>query len=317
MNDVVRRVKVCALLALAVFAWSGTAECARQVAAAPGQPARQGIQPQVASPAAPAVRRAPVSSLPPAGAEQTREQLGKVLSYYSPNLARVLAMDPLLLQNAAYLEPYPELVTFLGQHPEVTRNASYYFAEFRLNYEPPPSRDTEGLRMWRSMFEGFAIFMVFGTVTGALIWLVKTLVDYRRWYRLSKVQTEAHNKLLDRFTANEELLGYINTPSGRRFLESAPIMLDGAGSVSSPLKRILWAVEIGAVLACGAGGILVARWNVPAELSQPLFVAGVFAASLGVGFIVAAVASFLISKRLGVLNPAAAGTGRIDVPPAV
>ena len=93
-------------------------------------------------------------------------------------------------------------------------------------------------------------------------------------------------------------------------------MLDGAASVSSPLKRILWAVEIGVVLACGAGGILIARYNVPAELSQPLFVVGVFAASLGVGFILAAVASFLISKRLGVLNPTASGTGRTDAPPA-
>ena len=309
-----RRLTVTGLPLLAVLVFSQQVETARQVP--PGPPPGQPVRP--AAPAAQAVApRTPLSALPPAGAGQTRQELGKILGYYSPNLARVLAMDPLLLQNAAYLEPYPELVAFLGQHPEVTRNPSYYLAEFRPSYERPADRDTEVLRMWSSMFEGFAIFMVFGTVTGALIWLVKTLVDYRRWYRLSKVQTEAHNKLLDRFTANEELLGYINTPSGRRFLESAPIMLDGAGSMSSPLKRILWAVEIGAVLACGAGGILVARYNVPAELSQPLFVVGVFAASLGVGFIVAAVASFLISKRLGVLDPAASGTGRIDVPPAV
>ncbi len=310
----VRRSIVAGSLAVAVFAVSQQAEGARQVQAVPGQPARPAMPAAQAIP--PVASRVPVSSIPPIGAEETREELRKVLGYYSPNLGRILAMDPLLLQNAAYLEPYPELVVFLAQHPEVARNASYYFANFRPDYSTPPDRDTQVFRMWSTMFEGFAIFLVFGTVTGALIWLVKTLVDYRRWYRLSKVQTEAHNKLLDRFTANEELLSYINTPSGKRFLESAPIMLDGAGSVSSPLKRILWAVEIGAVLACGAGGILIARYNVPSELSQPLFVAGVFAASLGVGFIVAAVASFLISKRLGVLDPTASGTGRTDAPPA-
>jgi len=309
----VRRTMVAPLLALALFTFANAAESARQVQAAPGQPARPA--PPAGQAVTPVAPRVPVSSIPPVGADETREELQKVLGYYSPNLGRILAMDPLLLQNPAYLEPYPELVVFLSQHPEVSRNASYYFANFRPDDDTPPDRETQVFRMWNTMFQGFAIFLVFGTVTGALVWLVKTLVDYRRWYRLSKVQTEAHNKLLDRFTANEELLSYINTPSGKRFLESAPIMLDGAGSVSSPLKRILWAVEIGAVLACGAGGILVARYNVPSELSQPLFVVGVFAASLGVGFIVAAVASFLISKRLGVLDPTASGTGRVDAPP--
>ena len=33
------------------------------------------------------------------------------------------------------------------------------------------------------------------------------LVDHRRWLRQSKVQTEVHTKLLDRFTSNDDLLG--------------------------------------------------------------------------------------------------------------
>jgi hypothetical protein len=308
----VRRFAVAGSLVLAVLAASQQAECARQAQPGAGQPARQVAPPAAAS----AVPHVPVSPVPPAAADETRKALRKVLSYYSPNLGRVLALDPLLLQNASYLEPYPELTLFLGQHPEVTRNPTYYLSDFRPDYYMPPDRETRILNMWEGVFAGLGVFLAFSVVTGTLIWLVKTLVDYRRWYRLSKVQTEAHNKLLDRFTANEELLGYINTPSGKRFLESAPIMLDGAASISSPLKRILWAVEIGVVLACGAGGILIARYNVPPELGQPLFVVGVFAVSLGVGFILAAVASFLISKRLGVLTPSASGTGRIDAPPA-
>jgi hypothetical protein len=125
--------------------------------------------------------------------------------------------------------------------------------------------------MWENLIEGAFIFLVFCTVTGALVWLVKTLVDYRRWYRLSKVQTEAHNKLLDRFTNNEDLLGYITTPSGRRFLESAPIMLDGpAASIGAPVRRILWAIEIGVVMVCLGAGIFLAPNNLPADVSQML-----------------------------------------------
>ncbi|HJX29810.1 MAG TPA: hypothetical protein VJ885_18055 [Thermoanaerobaculia bacterium] len=34
-----------------------------------------------------------------------------------------------------------------------------------------------------------------------------------------------HNKILDRFNTTEQLLEYIRTPAGSKFLESAPIPL--------------------------------------------------------------------------------------------
>jgi hypothetical protein len=43
---------------------------------------------------------------------------------------------------------------------------------------------------------------------------------------LSKVQTEVHTKIVDRFTANDDLLAYIQSPAGSKFLESSPIHLD-------------------------------------------------------------------------------------------
>jgi hypothetical protein len=243
-------------------------------------------------------------------AEQTRRDLNKMLSHFSPNVGRVLALDPLLLQNAAYLEPYPELVAFLSQHPEVTRNAAYYFSGYRSDYYAPPDAETQALRAWNGFFAGVAFFFVFCIVIGALVWLIRTLVDYRRWYRLSKVQTEAHNKLLDRFGANEDLLAYIATPSGRRFLESAPIMLDEASSATGPMRRILWSIQVGVVVIFAGLGLMVARRGLPAEFSQMLFVVAIFAVALGVGFVVAAAASAIISKRLGILAYAAPRDGR-------
>ncbi len=63
-----------------------------------------------------------------------------------------------------------------------------------------------------------------------LTWLIRTFIDYRRWLRLTRIQTDAHTKLLDRLTSNEDLMAYIQSPSGRRFLESAPIALDGGAA---------------------------------------------------------------------------------------
>ena len=60
-------------------------------------------------------------------ANAVRAKLRVVLQEYSPELGQALALDPTLLTDANYLAPYPRLVAFLAQHPEVTRNPSYYF----------------------------------------------------------------------------------------------------------------------------------------------------------------------------------------------
>jgi hypothetical protein len=313
MTDLARRGTVAALLAVSLIAVSHRAEGARQAPPAQAQAAR----PAPNAPQATVATAPPARVVAPADADQTREALRALLSRYSPTIGRVLALDPTLLQNPVYLEPYPELVAFLQQHPEVARNGADFLSDFKPSYYREPDHDTQVIRMWQNLFQGIAIFMVFGLVTGTLVWLVKTLVDYRRWYRLSKVQTEAHNKLLDRFTANDELLAYVATPSGKRFLESAPIMLDTAStSIGAPVKRILWAIEIGVVMVCLGVGIFFAQTAAPAEVSLVLFTVSIIVTALGVGFVLASGASYLLSRRLGVLSGAPSRpTGDVDAQP--
>ena len=61
-----------------------------------------------------------------------------------------------------------------------------------------------------------------------LVWVIRTVVDHRRWLRQSRVQVEVHSKILDRMASNEDLLAYAKTPAGSRFLESGPIDLGSA-----------------------------------------------------------------------------------------
>ena len=75
------------------------------------------------------------------------------------------------------------------------------------------------------MLAAFAAFLVFLVVTGIVVWLIRTIIEKRRWNRVSKTQSDVHTKLLERFTTNEDLLAYIQTPVGRRFLESGPAPL--------------------------------------------------------------------------------------------
>src|SRR5713226_321028 len=207
-------------------------------------------------------------------AQRTREELSRLLEHYPPALRGVLALDPSLLSNPSYLTPYPSLVSFLNAHPEIARNPGFYVPN---GSGPRFGQDhaTQVLELWMEVLNGLAIFAGFGMAIGLLVWLIRTLVDYRRWSRLAKVQTDVHTKLLDRFTANDDVLAYIQSPAGAKFLQSSPITLDAAPrSVGAPLGRILWSVQGGVVLMAGGIGLQVVSARVTDAASQPLHALG-------------------------------------------
>jgi hypothetical protein len=145
-------------------------------------------------------------------------------------------------------------------------------------------------------------------VLGVVVWLIRMVVTSRRWNKLSKVQYDVHSKLLDRFTTNEDLLAYMQTPGGRRFLEAAPLRLpDEPRSMSAPLTRILWSIQAGIVLVVTGIGLLYVSENFTAEEPARFFmVIGVITLALGGGFIISAIAAYGVSRKLGLLDPVSA-----------
>jgi hypothetical protein len=236
-------------------------------------------------------------------ARETRDELYRLLEQYPPSLAQVLKLDPTLLTNRDYLAPYPALAAFLAVHPEVAHNPAFFLGGVRvLPWDNDPVR--QATRMWQAVLAGIAVFIGVVTVLGVLGWLIRTLIDHRRWLRLSKVQTEVHNKLLDRFTANEDLLSYVQTPAGQRFLQSAPIPIDvGPRTIGAPVGRILWSIQAGVVLALAGVGLQFASPRVVNEIALPLWVIGVLALAVGAGFVLSAVVAYAISRRLGLFEP--------------
>lgn len=229
-------------------------------------------------------------------AQRTRAQLGYLMRRYPPGLGAVLSIDPSLLDNQTFLEPYPDLAGFLSSHPEVVRDPSFYFGE---PFNPDRYQVAAGREAVRSIFvlAGFAIAL------GLAVWLIRTLLDQRRWTRLNQIQTEAHSRILDRLSSNEELLAYIQSPAGSKFLESAPIRLDAAPrSAGSPMNRIVWTIQAGIVLAAGGGGFLFVSRSAPDDINRPIHAIGILAIALGSGFVVSAIISFVISRRFGLIE---------------
>lgn len=238
-------------------------------------------------------------------ADQTRDQLDRIFEKYPPAVGRVLKLDPTLMNNPAYLAPYPQLAAFIGQHPEIVHNPGYFLQNVNFSndyYMDPKRRERQDML---EVLAGVAAFIAFLIITGVVVWVIRMIVTLRRWNKLSKVQYDVHSKLLERFTTNEDLLAYMQTPSGRRFLESAPIRLpDEPRSMTAPFSRILWSVQAGIVLVLTGIGLLYVSGTFIDEPAQFFMVIGVVTLSLGGGFIVSAIAAYGLSRKLGLLDPA-------------
>jgi len=244
-------------------------------------------------------------------ATETRQQFYKVLEQYPPALGRVLRLDPTLMTNQAYLASYPNIAAFFARYPDVPRNPGFYLERYEANYgyNQPIDARGESLRMWRDALEFMGAFTVFCVVIFALFSLIKYVVEYRRWHRISKVNAEVHNKILDRFASNEELLAYVDSPAGRRFLEATPIAPTAAParSIGAPFGRILFSVQVGVILLALAVGFLVISGRAIEEVQPVLVSLAVLGFCLGTGSIASAAASYVISRKLGLLPEAPVG----------
>ena len=236
-------------------------------------------------------------------ARDIRQRLNEILRDYPPSLAQVLRLDPSLMTREDYLTPYPGLAGFIAQHPDIARDPAFYLGRPSGDNSDQDNARSRAVNIFGEvMFATFVLcgFIAFFTLVG---WLARLVVDHRRWLRANKTQTEAHSKLLDRLTSNDDLLAYIQTPASQHFLESAPISFDSRPrAIGAPVGRILWSVQAGVVLALLGVGLWFVKNSVIAEITGPLRLVAVLAISLGVGFALSAAVAYVLSQHLGLLE---------------
>jgi hypothetical protein len=241
-------------------------------------------------------------------ASDTRQDLRRVLDAYSPALGRVLKLDPTLLTNDAYLAPYPELARFLQAHPEVARDPSYFLDFVDSSFSEPVSPEVQTRRdaigLWRDFFTMGMVFSGFLAAALSIGWLVRYVVGHRRWLRTVRLQSDVHGRLMERFASNDELMTYIQSPAGRQFLQGLPAAPEivAPPTIAAPVSRILWSVQAGVVLGSAGVGMLIVRQYLVPEIAEMLLFFGVLAVSVGIGFALAAAASYMLSERLGLFE---------------
>jgi hypothetical protein len=270
-----------------------------------------------AAPAAPAAEarqaeRSENESAERPNSHQTREELHQLLRQVPPQVSQVLELDPTMWTNASYMNSYPDLAAFVAKHPEVARSPEFFLEG--VGRPAPYAPDPPNVRAMRDTMESVSVFVVLLTFVGVGTWLIRTIIEQRRWSRVSRIQAEVQNKLLDRFSTNQELLAYLETRAGRQFLEFTPIPVETSPrEVHAPLNRILWSVQAGVVLGAFGIGLAIVSSGVEREVAGPMGGMGTLAIAVGLGLIVSAAAAYMISKRLGLwqTNTVAAETGTL------
>ncbi len=265
----------------------------------------------------------PPAAIHPEETADTQQQMLKLLRL-SPTLTDVVARDPSLLANQAYVsQNNPELAQFLKMHPEVARNPEFYLfsnlgslggnREHALeravwpeymhpDYQQPPVA---------AALDQLQPILIVGFLFCALVLIVRYVVESRRSLHFYKAQGELHTRLIDKFATNQELSAYLESEAGKRLFEGAPIALGSGQQPGLPnvVARVLTPVQIGTVMVLLGIGLLILPLHGAGYIGS--LVAGTLVLMPGIGFILSAGITWILARRLALL-PKPETANRVD-----
>jgi hypothetical protein len=238
----------------------------------------------------------------------------------SPSLTSVVARDPSLLSDQAYVERNnPELAAFMAAHPDIAKNPDFYlFSHLREGGDDReqalertvwpdlvPVRDHQSSAA--ELADKMIPMVIVVTIFGALVLIVRFFVESRRWSRTFKMQSEVHSRLIDKFSTSQELAAYMETEAGKRFLEAAPIStgVSTGPFVPNVVARVLTPLQIGLVMVLLGIGFLLLRHVGGDDTAESMVITGTVMLMPGIGFILSAGATWAVAHRLGLMpdNP--------------
>jgi Flp pilus assembly protein TadB len=141
------------------------------------------------------------------------------------------------------------------------------------------------------MNQNFAVVLVFLAALATAGWVMHVVADANKRQRKMKAQAELHGRLLDKFSSAQEVIAFLETPSGAHFVDSF------SSDREEPTSGVLRSTHRGIVLVVVAIGCLgltrAYGWD-----NNPLLVVGVILLCLGIGFLISAAVSHRLSRTL-------------------
>jgi uncharacterized membrane protein len=148
--------------------------------------------------------------------------------------------------------------------------------------------------------------LVFPAMFFCIGWIVWIISSSRRRSRVAEIQRDIHAKLFEKFGTSQELIAYLNTEAGSKFLDSASI------EHTRPIGRVLGSIQAGLILFFLGIAMLIVRITVPqngflnemerAQTAHGLLAVSLLLLALGLGFLASAAVSYKLSKNWGLFD---------------
>ncbi len=216
-----------------------------------------------------------------------------------PELQGDIMNYPPTLNDPKYVREHPELQAFLDNHPLVKADPRAFLSSgaWRERYRGPNNSRA-------GMFLSYLVpATVFLCALLAALSVFRTLLENRRWSRSLKVYEEVHAKLIEKFASGQDFSAYLQSDAGRRLLEWSPPTVEiSSRNAPDAVNRIIWSVQAGFVLFPVGIGLLMVRGQLDQNATAPLLVFGTLAVTLGIGFALSALVSYIISRHLGLVG---------------
>jgi hypothetical protein len=136
-----------------------------------------------------------------------------------------------------------------------------------------------------------ALFLLIGCIA----WIIFSTI---RRSQTAKLQASLQAKLLDRIDSTEALLAYVSTDAGRKLVDA--MRLDQEDR-AAPFRSILLGVQA-CILLTVLGGAFLLLHAIKILPDDSAVVWGVLPIALGVGFGIAAAATYSLSRGFGLLG---------------
>jgi hypothetical protein len=238
------------------------------------------------------------------GIDAQRGALDRFLDSH-PEIGSEVVRRPTAMSDPNFLHDHPELQAFLESHPLVKSDPRAFISPRGWKSEPPPSDFAE-------FMSDLAPLTVFVCVLLAMLWVIRTVLENRRWNRSFKMHEDVHTKLIEKFASGQDFNAYMQSEGGRRLLEWTPPTNSSASrGLPNPIGRIFWSMQAGLVLLLMGTGVLMLRSHMWANDEPPLLVFGTLGVTLGAGFILSALVSYGLSKHLGLIDRTTQGSDSV------
>ncbi len=136
--------------------------------------------------------------------------------------------------------------------------------------------------------------------TFAAAWVITVVIKAFKERSILRTRADLYNRLLDKFGSANEFVEYLESETGRQFVEE--INVQGA----APTNRILGSIQKGVILLLAGFGFIVLGNIFDTSLGGDLFivltVSGTVALMLGIGFLISTGITYRLSKSWGLLT---------------